>query len=179
MKNIKSSPTATYIFYPNNIIFNRTDRIFPAILLHLTNNIKFSVTCFYVADNIKLGAPVLECNIESYFIFVGCILLRYLHMLYKHTTQKPYICDPQTQLTISLLFQNFTTCFGPYGPSSGDIFEDSHSTATHRSFLQVWGYLLLLNLSSYDGLKKIIILERTNFIWILFTIFICILCNPM
>jgi hypothetical protein len=27
-------------------------------------------------------------------------------------------------LTTSLLFQNFTICFGPYGPSSGDIFED-------------------------------------------------------
>jgi hypothetical protein len=57
-------------------------------------------------------------------------------MLYKHTTQN-YTCDPQTQLTTSLLFQNLTTCFGPYGPSSGDIFEDSHSTATHPSSLQV------------------------------------------
>jgi hypothetical protein len=56
------------------------------------------------------------------FIFVGFILLRYLHMLYKHTTQKPYICDPQTQLTTSLLFRNLTTCFGPYRPSSCDIF---------------------------------------------------------
>jgi hypothetical protein len=46
-------------------------------------------------------------------------------VLYKHTTQKLYICDPQTQLT-SLLFQNLTTCFGPYGPSSGDIFEENH-----------------------------------------------------
>jgi hypothetical protein len=27
-------------------------------------------------------------------------------------------------LTTFLLFQNPTTCFGPYGPSSGDIFED-------------------------------------------------------
>jgi hypothetical protein len=50
--------------------------------------------------------------------------------------KKPYICDPQRQLTTSLLFQNLTTCFGPYGPSSGDIFEDSHSTATHTSFFK-------------------------------------------
>jgi hypothetical protein len=87
----------------------------------------------------------------SNFIFVGCILLHYLHTLYKYTTQKPYICDPQTQLTTSLLFQNLTTCFGPYGPSSGENFEDSHSTATHPSFLQVWGYLLLLNLYVYNA----------------------------
>jgi hypothetical protein len=47
------------------------------------------------------------------------------HMLYKHTTQKLYICDPQMQLK-QLLYSSkkFTTCFGPYGPSSGDIFED-------------------------------------------------------
>jgi hypothetical protein len=38
------------------------------------------------------------------------------------------------QLITSVLFQNLTTCFGPYGPSSGDIFEDSHSTAIHPSF---------------------------------------------
>jgi hypothetical protein len=81
---------------------------------------------------------VFNLNMFVYtFVFVGCILLRYLHILYKYTTQKLHICDPQTQLTTSLLFQNLTTCFGPFGPSSGDIFEDSHSTATHLSFLQV------------------------------------------
>jgi hypothetical protein len=32
------------------------------------------------------------------FILVGCILLRYFYILYIHTTQKLYICDPQTQL---------------------------------------------------------------------------------
>jgi hypothetical protein len=80
------------------------------------------------------------CNrvFKAYFIFVGCILLRYLHILYKHTPQKLYICDPQ--LTTYLLFQNLTTCF-----------EDSHSTATHPSSLQVWGYILLLNLHVYNA----------------------------
>jgi hypothetical protein len=46
-------------------------------------------------------------------------------MLYKHTTQKLYKCDPQTQLNnFFALPKNFTTCFGPSWPSSGDIFED-------------------------------------------------------
>jgi hypothetical protein len=71
------------------------------------------------------------------FIFVGCILLRYLHILYKHTTQNYTYVIRKTQLITSLLFQNLTTCFGPYGPSSGNIFEDSHSTAIHPPSLQV------------------------------------------
>jgi hypothetical protein len=37
-------------------------------------------------------------KLSTNFILVGCILLRYLYKLYKHTTQKLYICDPQTQL---------------------------------------------------------------------------------
>jgi hypothetical protein len=58
------------------------------------------------------------------FILVGCILLRYLHMLYKHTTQTIHVIRKRN-LTAYLLFQkNFTTCFGPYWPSSSDIFED-------------------------------------------------------
>jgi hypothetical protein len=67
----------------------------------------------------------------------GIHLRTFMDILYKHTPQKLYICDPQAQLTTSLLFQNLTTTFGPYGPSSGDIFEDFHSTATHPSFLHV------------------------------------------
>jgi hypothetical protein len=60
----------------------------------------------------------------SDFILVGCILLRYLYTLHKHTTQKLYICDPQMQLNnFFTLLKNFTTCFGPCGPPSGDIFE--------------------------------------------------------
>jgi hypothetical protein len=55
-----------------------------------------------------------------------------LCILYKYTTQKLYICDPQTQLTTSLLLQNFTTYFEPFGPSSGDIFKDSHSSKICR-----------------------------------------------
>jgi hypothetical protein len=78
-------------------------------------------------------------------------------MLYKHTTQKLYICDPQTQLK-QLLYssKNFTTCFGPYGPSSGDIFED---------FL-LYCDTSIIDSDSYD--EKIIILERANFICILY-----------
>jgi hypothetical protein len=52
-------------------------------------------------------------------------------ILYKYGTQELYICDRQTQLTTSLLFQNLTTYFG-----SRDIVED-HSIATHPSFLQL------------------------------------------
>jgi hypothetical protein len=36
-----------------------------------------------------------------------------------------HVNDPQTQLNnFFTLPKNFTTRFGPYGPSSGDIFED-------------------------------------------------------
>jgi hypothetical protein len=46
-------------------------------------------------------------------------------MLYKHTTQIYTYVIRKRNLTTSLLFQKiFTTCFGPYGLSSGDIFED-------------------------------------------------------
>jgi hypothetical protein len=41
-------------------------------------------------------------------------------MLHKKNT---YVIRKRN-LTTSLLFQNSTTCFGPYGPSSGDILED-------------------------------------------------------
>jgi hypothetical protein len=44
--------------------------------------------------------------------------------LYKHTTQNCTYVIRKRNLTTSLLFQNLTTCFGPYGPSSGDTFED-------------------------------------------------------
>jgi hypothetical protein len=130
-------------------------------------------------------------------------------MLYKHTTQKLYIYMWSANATWQLLYssKNFTTCFGPYGPSSGDIFElhsygvhpvawrtckwckqymflpalatvasagkniyclhhlqiflkISYSTATHPSSLQVWGYLLLLNLYVYNAKE---VLKYTTF----------------
>jgi hypothetical protein len=56
-------------------------------------------------DESQTGKFIMEVTV----IFVGCILLRYLHILYKPTTQN-YTCNPQTQLTTSLLFQNLTTC---------------------------------------------------------------------
>jgi hypothetical protein len=52
------------------------------------------------------------------FILVGCILLHYLYMLYKHTTQKLYICDPQTQLN------NFFYMFRPLRAIFRWYFED-------------------------------------------------------
>jgi hypothetical protein len=42
----------------------------------------------------------------------------YINTLHKNYT---YVIRKRN-LTASLLFQNLTTCFGPYGPSSGDIF---------------------------------------------------------
>jgi hypothetical protein len=63
-------------------------------------------------------------RIHFAFILVGCILLRYLYILYKHTTQNYTYVIRKRNLTTSLLFQNLTTCFGPYGPSWGDTFED-------------------------------------------------------
>jgi hypothetical protein len=80
--------------------------------------------CHQHSLKIKMSETLPKIILYTYSLFcLDC------HLLYKHTTQELYICEPQTQLA-SLLFQNLTTCFGPYGPSSGDIFEDSHSTAT-------------------------------------------------
>jgi hypothetical protein len=45
-----------------------------------------------------------------------------VYILYKHTTQNYTYVFHKTQLATSLPFQKLTTCFGPYGPSSGDIF---------------------------------------------------------
>jgi hypothetical protein len=42
-----------------------------------------------------ISEVVLNKNRAINFIFVGCILFRHLHILYKYTTQKLYICDPQ------------------------------------------------------------------------------------
>jgi hypothetical protein len=87
--------------------------------------------------------------IDSYiFILVGCILLLYLYMLYKHTTQKKnhtYVIRKRN-LTISLLFQKFfTTCFGPYGLSSGDIFEDFLLYCILKTSLALYTYRLRSN----------------------------------
>jgi hypothetical protein len=50
------------------------------------------------------------------FILVGCILLRYI---YVYLSNIPAI--ETENLLVLLLFSLFTTCFGPYGPSSGEI----------------------------------------------------------
>jgi hypothetical protein len=76
----------------------------------------------------------------------------YINILHK----KLYICGPQTQLTTSLLFQNLTTCFGSYGLSSGDIFEDSDSIRkdkfyiknVYASYVILWKKLCILNFLS-------------------------------
>jgi hypothetical protein len=52
--------------------------------------------------------------------------------LYKHTTQKLYICDPQTQLTTSLLFQKISLhVSAPTGHLPVIFLKISYSTATH------------------------------------------------
>jgi hypothetical protein len=86
---------------------------------------------YFYSKTSKKATPVTfyvkmhQSFLSKHFILVGYILLRYLYMLYKHTTQKLYICDPQTQLNnFFYSSKNVTTCFGLYGPSSGDIFED-------------------------------------------------------
>jgi hypothetical protein len=48
---------------------------------------------------------MVNLSIRGNFIFVGCILLRYLYILYKHNIKLYiyiYVCGPQTQLTTSL-----------------------------------------------------------------------------
>jgi hypothetical protein len=47
---------------------------------------------------LKLGGGNL------YFIFVGCILLRYLRILYEHII---YICNPQSQLFLFRLLPHY------------------------------------------------------------------------
>jgi hypothetical protein len=51
-----------------------------------------------------------------YFILVRCILLRYV---YVYLSNIPAIATEN--LLVLHLFSLFTTCFGPYGPSSGEI----------------------------------------------------------
>jgi hypothetical protein len=66
--------------------------------------------CSYLQYYIKL---FFSKDVSRNFILVGSSLLCYLYMLYKHTTQKPYICDTQTQLNkfymnfICILRKNF------------------------------------------------------------------------
>jgi hypothetical protein len=57
------------------------------------------------------GKPNATEIIINLFI---CIL--YKHIIYIYI----YIYDQQSQLTTSLFLNFFTTCFGPYGPSSGE-----------------------------------------------------------
>jgi hypothetical protein len=64
-------------------------------------------------------AGAQTCSFTFFFIFVGCILLRYLLILYEHIIYTIDICNPQSQLFLFVRY--LTTRFGPYGPSSGDI----------------------------------------------------------
>jgi hypothetical protein len=62
-----------------------------------TTSTTFSDTLNIMVRKVLESEMCLQQNNELefiYFIFLGCILLRYLHILYKHTTQKLYICDP-------------------------------------------------------------------------------------
>jgi hypothetical protein len=42
----------------------------------------------------------------------------YQRILYEHIIYTIYICNPQSQLFLFVRY--LTTCFGPYGPSSGE-----------------------------------------------------------
>jgi hypothetical protein len=72
------------------------------------------------------------------FILAGCILLRYLYMLYKHTTQKLYICDPQTQRNNLFTPPKISLhVSAPTGHLQVIFLKISYSTAIHPSSLQV------------------------------------------
>jgi hypothetical protein len=60
------------------------------------------------------------------FIFVGCILLRYIITLSKYTCNRNW--------DSSLYFSLFTTCFGSYGPSSGEIQYHLHFLKYHQCY---------------------------------------------
>jgi hypothetical protein len=73
-------------------------------------------------------------------------------MLYKHTTQKPYICDPQTKLNNFFTLPKISLhVSAPTGHLQVIFLKISYSTAIHPSSWQVWGYLLLLNLYVYNA----------------------------
>jgi hypothetical protein len=74
----------------------------------------------------------------KHFIRVGCILLRYLYMLYKHTTQKLYICDQQTHLNNFFTLPKISLhVSAPTGHLHVIFLKISYSTAIHPSSLQV------------------------------------------
>jgi hypothetical protein len=84
---------------------------------------------------------------------VGYILLHYLHILYEHIIYTIYMCNPQSQL--SLFVRYLTTCFGPYGPFSGEknvltlfFVKDNHAALntyiiTYVTFYYCTIYLLI------------------------------------
>jgi uncharacterized protein with PQ loop repeat len=119
---------------------------------------RFSETSAYILTTpryIPEDGNIKKCLVVDevkHFIFVGCILLRCLHMLYKYTTQKLYICDPQTQLNNFLYSSKISLhVSAPTGHLQVIFLKISYSTAIHPSSLQVWGYILLLYLYVYNA----------------------------
>jgi hypothetical protein len=87
-------PQCNYMFYVTQIYIKCFNcGIIPNCNIH---NLQVQMVVYVT---LQLFLQTAQCNVHlSYFVLVGCILLHYLYMLYKHTTQKLYICDPQTQL---------------------------------------------------------------------------------
>jgi hypothetical protein len=80
------------------------------------------------------------------FIFVGCILLHYLYMLYKHITKKTIHVIRKCNLITSLLFQKFHYMFRPLRAIFRWYFLRFLTLLRYIHHLYKWGYLLLLNL---------------------------------
>jgi hypothetical protein len=68
------------------------------------------------------------------------------YICYINILHKNYTCDPQTQLNFFTLPKISLHVSAPTGHLQVIFWKISYSTATHSSSLQVWGYLLLLNL---------------------------------
>jgi hypothetical protein len=116
-----------------------------------------SVICIHHATRLymKHWERMKVIYIYIYFIFVGCILLRYLYVYFQNI---PTIATDS--LDFFIVFCLFTTCFGPYGPSSGEtqhhlyIYESYHTTAYPLQLFACTvhvSYCLFIYLHSYNG----------------------------
>jgi hypothetical protein len=101
--------------------------------------------------------------ISFFFFFVGWILLQYLYVYFPNI---PAIATDN--LYFFILFCLFTTCFGPYGPSSGEthhlyIYENYHTTA-YPLFLQLFTYIVYVSLSIYNLIMVIVSIKWIQYI---------------
>jgi hypothetical protein len=108
------------------------------------------------------------------FIFVGCILLRYLYVYFPNI---PAIATDN--LYFFILFCLLTTYFGPYGLSSGETQQhysyiyENHRTTAYVIFynLPIWCTSLIICLPIYSHIMVIISINCIQYYFILIYIY--------